>query len=157
MRVLRRGELVDDDWRVIGDDEPVAPASIVSLARRLGAASDDAAVARAGVLLRPGDDVERLTLTPTPPMIAVDLGSATDGRGHSTARLLRRRGYRGELRALGDFGRDQVFFLARCGFDAFTVADGETARALAAGLTDFSLVYQPAADGLTPIARLRSG
>ena len=53
----------------------------------------------------------------------------TDGRGYSTARLLRERyGYRGELRAIGDVQRDQLFYLAQCGFDAFALRAGPRRR-----------------------------
>jgi len=54
------------------------------------------------------------------PLIAIDFPQFTDGRGYSTARLLRERHrYAGELRAVGDVLRDQLYLLAECGFDAF--------------------------------------
>jgi len=59
-------------------------------------------------------------------LIAVDFPKFTDGRGYSIARLLRDRyNFRGELRAIGDVLRDQLFALSECGFDAF--ASGRTA------------------------------
>ena len=52
-------------------------------------------------------------------VIAVNFPQFTDGRGYSTARLLRERyGWKGELRAIGDIQRDQLYYLSRCGFDA---------------------------------------
>lgn len=58
-------------------------------------------------------------------LIAVHFPQFTDGRGYSTARLLRERyGWNGELRAIGDVQRDQLFYLSRCGFDAFLLNDG---------------------------------
>ncbi|WP_300420252.1 DUF934 domain-containing protein, partial [uncultured Hyphomonas sp.] len=42
-----------------------------------------------------------------------------DGRGYSSARILREAGYEGELRAVGDVLVDQLAYMRRCGFDAF--------------------------------------
>ena len=59
-------------------------------------------------------------------LIAVNFPQFTDGRGYSTARLLRERyGWTGELRAIGDVLRDQLFYLTRCGFDSFLLAEGQ--------------------------------
>ena len=59
-------------------------------------------------------------------VIGVNFPKFTDGRGYSTARLLRERyGYTGELRAIGDVLHDQLFLMARCGFDAFALKDGK--------------------------------
>lgn len=62
-------------------------------------------------------------------VIAVEFLKLVDGCGYSTARRLREQyGYRGELRAIGDVERDQLFFLARAGFDAFALKSGEDLR-----------------------------
>lgn len=91
------------------------------------------------------------------PVIAIDFPKFTDGRGYSTARLLRERyRYRGELRAVGDVGRDQLFFLARAGFDAFVLKPGEDPHAALKGLRDFSVTYQGAADDPLPLFRRRT-
>ncbi|MEP6678688.1 MAG: DUF934 domain-containing protein, partial [Betaproteobacteria bacterium] len=64
-------------------------------------------------------------------------------RGYSTARLLRQRyGYTGELRAIGDIQRDQLAYLAQCGFDAFALRDGEDAQGALAAFHDFADGYQ---------------
>jgi len=76
-------------------------------------------------------------------VIAIDFPQFTDGRGYSHARLLRERfGYAGELRAIGDVGRDQLYYLAQCGFDAFAIPDGRDAAAAIAAFADFSDGYQ---------------
>ncbi len=89
-------------------------------------------------------------------VIAVRFASFTDGRGYSTARLLRERyGYRGELRAIGDVLRDQLYYLSRCGFDAFALrADQDPEQALAA-LDDFSEAYQASVERPEPLFRRR--
>jgi len=83
-------------------------------------------------------------------VIAVAFPKFNDGRGLSSAALLRRLGYAGELRAVGDIARDQLFFMARCGFNAFALrADQDPADALKA-FDDFGDVYQHSTDGRTP-------
>ena len=80
-------------------------------------------------------------------LVAIRFPAFTDGRGYSTARLLRQRhGWTGELRAVGDVLRDQMFYLARCGFDTFDLKDGESVAEALAGFGDFSEAYQSAAD-----------
>jgi uncharacterized protein (DUF934 family) len=87
-------------------------------------------------------------------VVAVHFPSFTDGRGYSTARLLRSRyGYRGELRAVGDVLRDQLFYLKRCGFDAFAVRADKDIQEAVAGLADFSESYQAATDQPLPLFR----
>ncbi len=89
-------------------------------------------------------------------VIALDFPAFTDGRHFSTARLLRERyNYTGEVRAIGDVLRDQIFFMHRCGFDAFAVrADRDPQDALK-GLSDFSVTYQAAVDEPQPLFRRR--
>jgi len=88
-------------------------------------------------------------------LVAVDFASFTDGRGYSIGRLLRERyGWRGELRAIGDVQRDQLFYLARCGFDAFDLREGEDVETALAAFNDFRDAYQASVDQL-PLFRRR--
>ena len=78
-----------------------------------------------------------------------------DGRAYSQARLLRERfGYAGELRARGAVLRDQILFMARCGFNAFEYKSANIDDAEAA-LAELSFVYQAAADNRDPVWRKR--
>ena len=93
-------------------------------------------------------DINRL------PLIAVHFPRFADGRGFSIATLLRTRyGYTNEIRAIGDVLRDQLFYMKRCGFDAYLMrADRSTEEALAS-LRDFSEPYQAAVDNPLPVWR----
>ena len=79
-------------------------------------------------------------------LIAVSFPKFTDGRGYSIARLLRRLGWKGELRAVGDVLRDQLFYMTRCGFDAFALREDQDAQVALTAFSDFSTPYQPAID-----------
>lgn len=97
-----------------------------------------------------GLDLDRLEL------IVLQFPKFTDGRAYSQARLLRRAGYEGELRASGAIFRDQLPFLLRCGFDSFESEQPGFGEALANAKTLFSAAYQPAEDGSSPISALRA-
>lgn len=90
-------------------------------------------------------------------VIGVNFPKFVDGRGYSTARLLRERyGYQGEIRAIGDVLQDQLFLMARCGFDAFALrADKSIEKALGAFET-FKAPYQAAVDQTQPLFRRRA-
>ncbi len=90
-------------------------------------------------------------------VVAVDFPHFTDGRGSSIARLLRERyGWSGELRAIGDVIRDVLFYLSRCGFDAFDLKAGEDAQAALSAFGDFSEAYQTSVERPQPLFRRRA-
>jgi uncharacterized protein (DUF934 family) len=147
--ILRRRELAADEWRYPGEDAAPGAALIVPLSQLRG----DAERWRhhpgpLGAQLAPADRVEELLQDlPRLSLVAVEFPSPVDGRGYSQGRLLRNRwGFSGELRAFGAGVRqDQVYLLARCGFDAIQLADGEDADAALRALTRYDVAYQPGA------------
>lgn len=76
-------------------------------------------------------------------LIGVDFPVFRDGRGYSTATLLRTRlGWTGELRAIGDVLFDQLYFMARCGFSQMALrADKNIDDALRA-FNEITVPYQ---------------
>jgi uncharacterized protein (DUF934 family) len=97
-----------------------------------------------GVLLSSSDDVSQIANElANIALIAIDFPSFVDGRGYSIAHTLRNRyGWRGELRAVGDIQRDQVFLLARAGFDTFALRDDQNEIDAIEALDDFTAAYQ---------------
>lgn len=90
-------------------------------------------------------------------IIAINFPKFVDGRGYSYARLLRERfAFEGDVVAIGDVLHDQLFYMKRCGFNVFAIADGKDAEAALAGLTDFSESYQTAVDQPSPLYRRRA-
>lgn len=97
------------------------------------------------------DDLPRLRL------VAVQFPKFTDGRGYSTARLLRERySYQGEVRAIGDVLVDQLFYMGRCGFDAFALRADKSVESALARLDTFPEAYQTAVDRPQPLFRRRT-
>jgi uncharacterized protein (DUF934 family) len=90
-------------------------------------------------------------------LIEIAFPKFRDGRGYSSARILREAGYTGELRAQGDVLVDQIAFMKRCGFDSFAAESSLNQADVDAAFARYDQVYQPAADGRTPVWKLRHG
>ncbi len=133
-------------------DAPLYDGPVVPLAE-FSAASNTAAVR-----VDPGDDARALL-----PhlaglrLIEVSFPKYRDGRGYSSAQILRAAGYTGELRAVGDVLIDQMVFLRRVGFDSFVPAKPLDPATVAATLARFPFVYMKAADHRPPVWALRHG
>lgn len=154
MQIIRDRTLVTDHWRHVPDDAPVGgrgedEAVIVSLAHwQRDRQALRACGANLGLRLSATDALETIADELTCfRVIALEFGVFTDGRGYSQARLLRQRyGYTGEIRAVGDFLQDQVFFLERCGVNAFEIPAGQDIGETLNAFAEISITYQPAAD-----------
>ncbi|MGD2134146.1 MAG: DUF934 domain-containing protein [Maricaulaceae bacterium] len=161
MPLIKDGKVVEDGWVAL-DDEAAPPNAgdvIVSYARVL----DDASTllqrdGRLGVRVSSSDEIEALVPhLPSLHLVALEFPKYRDGRAYSSARLLRERyGFEGELRAVGDVLRDQLFFMVRCGFDAFEIDHADAAKAFAEAVNEFSAVYQPTGDGRRHVWAARS-
>ena len=87
-------------------------------------------------------------------LLAVDFPKFSDGRGYSIAYNIRSRlGYTGEVRAIGDVLRDQLFYMQRVGFNAFATREDRSIQDAIKGLTDFSEMYQTSWDEKNPLFR----
>ena len=104
------------------------------------------------VRIEAGDDVRMLLPhLDRVRLVEVDFPRFRDGRGFSSARILREAGYTGEIRATGDVLVDLVFFMRRCGFDSFEPDVPLNPTDVEATLNRYPEVYQHAADGRVPI------
>ena len=90
-------------------------------------------------------------------LVEVAFPKFRDGRGYSSARILREAGYTGELRAAGDVLVDQIAFMRRCGFDSFAPEASLNPEAVARALSTYDQFYQKAADAAVPVWKLRHG
>jgi uncharacterized protein (DUF934 family) len=154
--------VIEDRWTLLPGTATLAEIatapSIVPLT--LWLESRDALAARTdiGVWLKPADDAT-LALPPDVarlPLIAVEFPQFGDGRGYSTARLLREKHeVRGELRAIGEILRDQLYYLRQCGFDTFALQPGRNVAEALAAFDDFSDNYQATVAQPVPLFRRR--
>ena len=141
-----------DDVLRLRDDEPHDEPAVT-----LDAFLADQTNATA-VRIEAGDDARALLpMLDRLSLVEVSFPSFRDGRGYSSARILREAGYRGELRAAGDVLVDQIAFMRRCGFDSFAPEAPIDPAVLAAALARYPAVYQPAADGAVPVWKRRHG
>lgn len=146
--ILKHGEIVADRWQSVAAD--ASPAHIAECMAAGGplllplplwlSHRAELDPRRAGVLLVAEDGLDAvLPWLDDIPLIAIHFPVFTDGRGYSLARLLRsRHGYRGELRAVGDVLRDQLYFLHRCGFDAFALRTDQAVDEARTAFADYS-------------------
>jgi len=148
-QLIKSGVVSEDRWTLLREPAGALPSSpvIVPLATWLASRAELAARPDVGVWLAPTDDPALLAAdVASLPVIAVDFPRFADGRGYSIARLLRERhAYQGELRAVGDIARDQLYYLHQSGFDAFVLRDGKDAHDALASLHDFTDGYQATA------------
>jgi uncharacterized protein (DUF934 family) len=164
--LIKNGALVADSWQIVALAEGETPETvalpggdlIVPLAVWSARQEELNGRDRLGLLLEPSDDpatiagdVQRFAV------IAVRFPKFVDGRGYSTATLLRTRyGFTGELRAVGDVLIDQLFFYQRCGFDAFALRDDKSVDSALVRLTPFPDRYQTSVDTPQPLFRRRA-
>ena len=159
-KLIKSGAYAQDSFAPVADDAALPDGAVlVSLARFQK--DRDTLLARntpIGVKLASdqnpqvlADDISRLSL------VALEVPKFRDGRAFSWARILRTRmGFKGEIRAVGDFIFDQVNYQHRVGFDAWEVPDHFTLEMFQKALSEMTDVYQPSADGKKTIRELRA-
>lgn len=161
--IIKHRQVVQDDWLVLRlqDGETAGqvmlPTGKVIVPLAVWQAQQSAIRSRSdvGVWLASNERPELLTDRINEiPVIAVEFPKFTDGRGYSIAYNLRvRLGYTGELRAIGEVLRDQLFYMQRVGFDAFSTRPDRNIHDALKGLSDFSETYQTSWDQKSPLFR----
>jgi uncharacterized protein (DUF934 family) len=141
-------KIVDDTWEY-AEDNANAASIVVSLTQ--WHSDRDSLLAsgkKLGVKLAPADKVETIAADASKlQLIALEFGGIGEGRGYSQAHILRRRcGFTGELRAVGKIQRDQLFYMARCGFDSFQLPDNADLNVALTAFDDYTVAYQPGVD-----------
>src|ERR1700722_13233959 len=142
-RLLRDGRIVEEDWSYRAEaGDGAESALILTFAEwQSDRTAWMARGGRLGVVLQPADKVESLAPDISRlELIGAQFSGPSEGRGYSQAR---------ELRATGYVRRDQLFFLARCGFNSFELSDADIEGA-AEALSTFSKAYQPSNDAGLP-------
>ncbi|MDT8397228.1 MAG: DUF934 domain-containing protein [Pseudomonadales bacterium] len=164
-KLIKDGAVIANPWELIGRDETLAGSLDRQSANLLVPASlwlenREAFIASGktiGVWLDAGQSPELLAEHLSElPLIALNFPAFADGRSYSSAFILRHHyHYQGELRAIGDVLRDQLFYMKRCGFDAFDVQDGVKEADALAAFSDFATSYQSTIAEPAPLFRRR--
>jgi uncharacterized protein (DUF934 family) len=148
-RLLRDRRIVFDEWRYVVE-APADTSAPLIVTFDQWQMEPDTWIARGsplGVVLSAAHKIEQLAPDLARfALIAAEFSGPSEGRGYSQARLLRERwNFKGELRATGYVRRDQLFFMARCGFNSFELPEADLEDAHTAFST-FSAAYQPSND-----------
>lgn len=147
MQVIKDKQLVDNTWTFVDDDSEFGSSGDITVSlNRWESHKQQLALrtGRTGIRLTSGDHTEELAGTLNGvELIELDFPAFTDGRLFSHARLLRSRlGYKGEIRAVGSFLTDQIFYLSRVGVNAFLLENQEQIPLALSSMGDFSVKYQ---------------
>lgn len=156
-KLIKNDEVIDDTWVVYSDVDTAVPNGqwIVSLPVWKAQKAQLEGRSDIGLWLDSDEDPSMIDVELNHfPVIAINFPAFTDGRGFSYGRELREKGYRGDVRAIGGFIRDQLFYLKRCGFTSFAL-EGENLENAVKSLKDFSESYQASVDQSLPLFRRR--
>jgi uncharacterized protein (DUF934 family) len=160
-QLLKDGNVIDNSWQLVDADTGALPQGDILISTSQWHKQQDVLADRAGavgVWIDSHEEIEAfadgiIAL----PVIAINFPKFADGRGFSLARLLRERyGYSGEIRAIGEIIRDQLFLMQRCGFNAFAFDTELDLAEASKSLQDFSDAYQVAVDQPEPLFKRRA-
>ncbi|BBF76524.1 DUF934 domain-containing protein [Acinetobacter ursingii] len=139
--LLKDGTIVDNTYQLIAEDGIVPQGDVVVTTAQLDQLANIQGKKALYITVDDSPETHEFPLNDFD-TIFIEFAGFNDGRGYSFAALLRRQGYQGELRAVGDIFKDVLNYLKRSGFDSFVVKEGKDIHEAAAGLNDFKHPYQ---------------
>lgn len=148
MQIIKDKRITEDHWQFVADDQDIPPTGDITVSVSRWLNDKDSLTRRGGQIglrIRSTDALEDIAGDLAGmPLVELDIALFGDGRSFSQAWLLRNRyHYRGEIRAVGNYLIDQIFYLHRTGVDAFQLNESRKPEAALAALNDFSVAYQP--------------
>ena len=149
-QLMRRREIVDDDWRYADEDPQGRDRALILPFARWQQERNRWWLwdGRLGVRLGPADPVEELERDfLRVGLVAIEFAGLAKAAATARRGCLRKRyKFAGELRAVGNIQRDQLFYMARCGFDSFELPAGADIAGALDAFDDFTVAYQGATD-----------
>jgi len=146
MQIIKDKQVIDDTFSYVADDAELKSGNIsVSLARwKQDREQLQAHDGKVGVRIGPADAVDDIAPDLKDiQLVELDFPDFADGSLFSHAWLLRGRyHYEGEIRAIGHYMPDQVFYLSRVGVNAFYPGKAEDLPVVLSHLDDFTVNYQ---------------
>lgn len=146
MPIIKNQEIAENTWSFIADDAPLSDGDITVSSNRWN--SEKTLLlqhcGKVGVRLQPGDSLNNISDDLSKiDLVELTFPAFTDGRLFSAARLLRDKfNYRGEIRAVGHYLADQVYYLHRVGVDTFEFENPQDLQVALNAINDFSVRYQ---------------
>lgn len=162
-KIIKDNQIIEDNWLLLpvdssmalisDDNNLIVPLSLWKEHKLLLIAR----TGQTGVWLKAEQEIEEIVEDLINiPLIALEFPEFTIGCHYSSARILRDRyHYQGEIRAIGDVLRDQLFAMMRCGINSFALKADKSIELALQGLTDFSVTYQGATDQPQPLFNRR--
>ncbi len=164
-KLIRDGALVEDHWVLVkeannaGILQALPGRSIIVPYKFWKYFQDDIAdfAGEVTIWLNSDESVEDIAnLLDQFPLIGLNFPVFSDGRSYTNARELRENlGYQGEIRAIGDVLRDQLYYMKRCGFNAFQLRHDQDPEECLQAFEDFHTGYQASIDQPLPLFRRR--
>lgn len=148
MQIIKDKKITEDHWQFVADNQEIPQTGDITVSVSRWLNDKDSLTRRGrqtGLRIRSTDALEDIAGDLAGmPLVELDIAMFGDGRSFSQAWLLRNRyHYRGEIRAVGNYLIDQIFYLHRTGVDAFQLDASRKPEAALAALNDFSVAYQP--------------
>lgn len=144
-KLIKNGEIVNDTYVWSQDPEETPTTNSIIAAQKWLADKGTLEKKVAGIWIEAGDGVDFLEGIDVNQfdVIGVHFPAFADGRGFSYARLLRERhGFKGDIRALGQFIPDQLGYLLRVGFSSFQFNENVDLEKALLLHKPFSVAYQ---------------
>ncbi|MCH4243079.1 DUF934 domain-containing protein [Acinetobacter gerneri] len=155
LQVLKKdGTIIDNTYQLVAEDGVLPQGDVVLTTAQLDQLAEVSGRKALFVTVNDSPEDHQFPLEQLD-TIFIEFAGFNDGRGYSFAALLRRQGFQGELRAVGDIFKDVLNYLKRSGFDTFVIKEGKDIHEAAAGLNDFVNPYQ--ASTAVPQAHYQTG
>ena len=163
--LIKNGQVINDDWRILDKssgldalststkNSVIVPLNFWKLYRR----ETEAYTGKLAIWLDSDELISDIKNQISEfSVIALNFPVFSDGRSYTNARELRQSlNFEGEIRAIGDVLRDQIFYMSRCGFDSFLLRQDQDPRACIDALQDFQESYQSTSANQNPLFRRR--
>ncbi len=146
MKIIKDKQITDDNWTHIADNDEISTGNITVTFSRWKKEKEALSHHKGeiGIRFLPSDAIEEIAnILKSISAVVLEFPAFTDGRSFSQARLLRDQyKFEGEIRAVGNFMPDQVFYLSRVGVNAFQLEKPEELNSALLLLNDFTVNYQ---------------
>mgnify|MGYP001202140988 CR=1 FL=1 len=145
MPLLENGQIVQDGWTLVPDDQPLPDGDILLPLSRLSEGLGRNGKGRLGVVLKPDERVEELReALPRLSLVSLNFPIFRDGRAFTQARSLREYlRFTGDVRVTGHFLPDQYEFLLRCGVNQLVIPEQSDLGVWHKAHERITVAYQP--------------